>query len=188
MNIIVLISGKMGSGKSTLAQDLAAIFTPKGYGYLRLRFAEGLYRLHDACLPILKELGIIPESTDKEGDLLQIIGTEYGRNKKGENVWVDIVRKQVDRASWLENPALITIEDARFPNEFDAFPDAFRVRLEAPAEVRKARCHSWRENQNHPSEVGLDAYAAAGKFDLVIDTSIVDRQQAAKQVADCILN
>jgi hypothetical protein len=107
----------------------------------------------------------------KEGPLLQYLGTEFGRNGYGVNVWVDILKKKL--APYMEpgpTKLLISIDDCRFENEFDAFPEALRVRLECPEEIRKVRADSWRDNSNHPSEVGLDAYADAGKFDMYFDT------------------
>lgn len=166
---LVLISGKQGSGKSSLARDLGRVFMDMGVEWERLFFAKPLYDIHDACLPVMKKYGIIPQDTVKEGPLLQLLGTEWGRKTRGENVWVDIVRRQVDALKG--SNCFVTIEDARFENEFDAFPDALRIRLDAPEEIRKARAESWRENTQHQSEIALDNYHALGKFDMTLDTS-----------------
>jgi hypothetical protein len=67
---------------------------------------------------------------------------------------------------------LVIIDDCRFPNEFEAFPEALRVRLNADEKVRKLRTEAWRENTLHPSEVSLDIYDIEGKFDLYLQTDI----------------
>lgn len=69
---------------------------------------------------------------------------------------------------------LVIIDDCRFTNEFDAFPQALRVRLNAAEDVRKGRAESWRENTVHPSEVGLDLYDIEGKFDLYLQTDLAE--------------
>jgi hypothetical protein len=75
-----------------------------------------------------------------------------------------------------EAPGIVFIvADCRFQNEFDAFPEALRVRLTASEDVRRTRTNSWRENTSHPSEIDLDGYEAEGKFDLVFDTSTAER-------------
>jgi hypothetical protein len=171
---IVLLSGKQGSGKTTTALRLLEMAKAQGLHPVRLRFAEPLYAIHDAALPVLKRYGLARESDDKDGDFLQVIGTEYGRMRRGENVWVQITRVAVDReiaAAGRLIPSFITIEDARFVNEFDFFPDAARVRLLADREVRRTRTHAWRENEYHASETGLDDYFADNRFDFYLNTN-----------------
>jgi hypothetical protein len=168
--MIILISGKQGSGKTTLASGLLEFAAKRGFVPYRLRFAEPLYKIHDAALPVLKEIGFVPPDCTKDGAFLQVIGTEYGRKHHGENIWTDIVRRRVSKTLEADPKAFITIEDARFENEFDGFPDAFRVRLEASEAARRERTHAWRDNTSHPSETGLDSFAGANLFDLYIDT------------------
>lgn len=167
---IFVFSGKQGSGKSTYAAALREFIGEQDCKIFK--FADTLYRLHDACLPILKETGIIPQNITKEGKLLQVLGTEYGSNCIGRNVWVDVTRRAVDNYLLQHSSHYAIIDDCRFENEFDAFhPIANMIRLSAPREVRKARCSSWRDTEDHISETGLDAYEKAMNFDAVIDTS-----------------
>jgi DNA polymerase III delta prime subunit len=167
--LIILISGKQGSGKTTTAR---ALISSLYYSYLGeyfpiiKKFADPLYSLHDT---ILKEMQKMTGEAQpvKDGALLQVLGTEWGRKSRGENIWVDILKHEIQR---LSPSVAVVIDDCRFENEFDAFPNALRVRLEASEEKRKLRADSWRENISHPSETGLDAYASQGKFDLYIRT------------------
>jgi hypothetical protein len=153
-----------------------------------MRFAEPLYEIHNACLPVLKKHGFVPHDCDKDGAFLQIIGTEYGRKMKGDNVWVDIVRRAVaaaiGTAEALGEKMFITIEDARFENEFDAFPDSLRIRLEASEGMRKERTHSWRNATNHASEIGLDKYDLARKFDLYFDSGALSVQRIVTDIME----
>lgn len=179
---IVLISGKQGSGKSTLAEGIYRAAFLSGWMPHKVKFAEVIYALHDACLPILKLYGIRPEEMHKDGELLQVLGTEYGRKLLGENVWAKATRKYVERN--LGQRQLFIIDDARFENEFDAFPDALTIRLNAPADIRKERCSYWRTDEKHASEIGLDAYAKAGKFDITLQTTF----KSSLDVQNFVLN
>lgn len=172
---IILISGKQGSGKSTLSDAIhynlwnaEPFFQLTGCPH-RLRFAQPLYEMHDACREVAKKYNI-PFPEPKDGELLQMLGTEWGRRLRGENVWVQAMLTKIRS---LPKDAQVVIDDCRFENEFDAFhmvPGCIRVRLECARAIRKGRASYWRENDQHLSEVGLDHYAASGRFDLYFDT------------------
>lgn len=168
--MIVLISGKQGSGKTSLAKNLRDYYGVKhGWSVYRKRFADPLYHLHDLIWSYMGPHAAQPKP--KDGRLLQLLGTEWGRKTLGEQVWVNILVdeiKSIVRMHVKEKRPnfLITIEDARFENELHAFPEALRIRLECPPEIRKARCEAWREDASHPSEVGLDQ----ASFDYYLNT------------------
>ena len=171
MTKVILISGKQGSGKTTTADELAGELMNQ-YGddgtILRARFAQPLYEMHNAVLDILKNYGIT-RNIKKDGPLLQLLGTEWGRKTIDENIWAELTYNKVMTLK----PRFAIIDDARFENEFDIFPaeTTLRVRLDAPEEVRKERCSMWRDATDHPSEVGLDRYADMGEFDLYCDSA-----------------
>jgi phosphomevalonate kinase len=166
---IIVISGKQGSGKSTMAKLLKEKF---GASAFVTRFAGPLYAMHDTLLPLLVQLGMRDaDDKKKDGDLLQVLGTEYGRKKYGENVWCRLLDKKVTEAQAAGFKTVI-IDDCRFRSELDYFkqPNVVRIRLECPEKVRKSRCAAWRDNTLHPSETDLDEYAKEGKFDLYVNT------------------
>lgn len=180
----ILLSGKQGSGKTTLAEMLEKRFRYAGYGLVRHRFAAPVYTAHDAVYAVLRPLGILPE-TKKDGELLQLLGTDWGR-KKDPDIWVKAARNhiaQLEKHFEGTKVVLVTlVEDTRFKNEFDGFPEALRVRLECPEEIRRTRTTSWRENTMHPSETDLDDYVAQGKFDLVEKTDTIGVETTADDV------
>lgn len=121
----------------------------------------------------------------KDGDLLQLLGTEWGR-KKDSQIWVKLLLNQL---RVLPQNSLVTVEDCRFENEFDAFmnvPGVLSVRLEASRATRMARAEMWRKVEDHPSEVGLDHYAAMRKFDMVLDADKHTQEEIAQMVAERI--
>lgn len=168
MTKIILLSGKQGSGKTTISKALIEQAKQLGFDYAgSMKFADTLYTLHEYILNKMETLTGKARAI-KDGPLLQLLGTDWGRKTFGDNVWVDILKNKISEFDKTPSSAkrLIIIDDCRFENEFDAFPEALRVRLTCPEDVRKMRCASWRENTNHPSETGLDEYAQKSKFDL----------------------
>jgi hypothetical protein len=143
--------------------------------------------MHDSIRDILREQGI--EAPEKDGPLLQWLGTEYGRKVYGEDVWIKCALKDyqnvVDRTP-VEGPfkevTAFLIDDIRFKNEREAFAFGLKVRLECPRDIRKVRCPAWRDNDTHPSEVDLDD--SLGLFDLVIDTDVYSLNSVAKVIVE----
>lgn len=158
MNTVYMIHGKQGSGKSTLAEALHKKLL-RIRPSRRMRFASVLYEMHDAVLTIARNSGI--KVKDIDADLLQILGTEWGRSKLGEDVWVGALYHNAMKFFEVNRDSAIVIEDCRFENELNTFSglsvDVVKVKLIAPEELRKQRCGpKWRENTEHPSETGLD--------------------------------
>jgi dephospho-CoA kinase len=170
--LIILISGKMGSGKTTLMKELTYQFEDKGYFVYPVIFADTIYKIHDFAINLLKERGIERDLV-KDGKLLQLLGTEWGRQSVSENIWVQCLEGEIEsirKRHPSEDKLVFLVSDCRFKNEFDGLPTAFKVRLEASKEARKERCSQWRENDTHQSEIDLDGYAANGAFDCYLDT------------------
>lgn len=170
MTQIVMLSGKQGSGKTTISEALKVRAKQLGYDYVgSMKFADTLYELHEYLLNKMEGLTGQPR-VKKDGPLLQMLGTEWGRKTFGDNVWVNILKNKVLKFDGGQSKRLIIVDDCRFENEFDAFPEALRVRLDCPEHERKIRCSAWRDNVNHPSETGLDEYANKKIFDLYLYT------------------
>lgn len=168
---LILLSGKQGSGKTSLQKMLVGTWreSPR-YGHaIACNFADILYEMHDEVLCILHRYWPKRDLV-KDGPLLQLLGTEWGRGTIDKDIWVKLLRAKLDQINKTSKTGLVVIGDCRFENEFDAFPEALRVRLYCPKEIRKPRCEMWRENSKHPSEVGLDDYYRQNKFDLVLKT------------------
>jgi hypothetical protein len=148
--------------------------------------------MHDFCRGLLADAGIpLPEAVKvKDGNLLQLLGTEWGRNTIDVNVWVKLAQHEVQKlaarsGAYYERMVFI-FGDCRFPNELEAFPDALTVRLDAPAELRKTRAEMWRENEKHASEIGLDTAAALGQFKLYFNTDIQTPEFCAARVLEAL--
>lgn len=117
---LIALCGLKGSGKSTAATALALALPAA-----RVRFAGPLKDM-------LRTFGLNEEEI--EGDLKELpssklcgksprhamltLGTEWGRQLIGENVWVDAWRRAVE--PHLARGTNILTEDLRFPNECEA--------------------------------------------------------------------
>lgn len=183
MSRIIVISGKQGSGKSTLAQKVQDMFGGNAKVY---KFADVLYEIHDYIRDKMRSLGI--ERPEKDGPLLQLLGTEWGRNTVDQNLWPNILLNRLKQ----DTSAAVLIDDCRFENEFDIIKntygdDAIMIRLECPEAVRKARCPAWRPNTEHPSETGLVRYSFEGKFDIVYFTNEKSPEQCANDLQKQII-
>lgn len=136
--MIIGLNGKAGAGKDTVAN-----FLVEGFGFERYAFADAVRDAALAINPVimtnwetveieeahntgvrLRELRLAEYIKTHGWDwskrnipeirrLLQVIGTEMGRQVLGENCWVDLVDRKI-KASGNVN-AVIT--DLRFPNE-----------------------------------------------------------------------
>jgi len=184
--MVLLISGKQGSGKTTLAKNVCKAWQQtKNNRAILVNFADPLYDMHNFIIGYLKDHGI-ERPLVKDRPLLQLLGTEWGRRTVSENIWVDLLKAKIKKAEEpgrnLGQNQLFIVGDCRFRNEFDAFPDAVRIRLECTTDLRRVRCEQWRETDNHASEIDLDGYAAENKFDLNVYTDDMNAEKTSDLV------
>ena len=126
--VIGLYSPAPQSGKTAVAYEL------QQHGYISVSFAGPLKRMlsvflnsagygHDMIESMLFEHKEekIPEFGVTPRHLMQTIGTEWGRECIGPDVWVDVWKSSVMK--WLDGGLNVVVDDMRFPNEWDAVRD-----------------------------------------------------------------
>lgn len=173
------ISAKQGGGKSTLAKAICLHFlnAKRKIAAREVAFATPLKEMHDACRGILKRYGVTPPHEIKDGYLMQLLGTQWGREKVYPDVWVNcaqgLIKEEALKCSWAD-VFIPVISDLRFPNElaFLKAQNSLTIRLQCREDIRKARAEMWRETTTHESEISLDQQALDGSFNLVLDTGI----------------
>lgn len=119
MRKVIGFSGQLKSGKTTAAQLL------EKKGFARVRFAGPLKQM-------IKALGCTDEQVD--GSLkevpcellcghtpryaMQTIGTEWGRDLIGPDIWINAWRHKVE--TYFKDGIDVVCDDVRFPNEVTA--------------------------------------------------------------------
>jgi hypothetical protein len=160
--MIIGLSGYARSGKDTVAEHLVL-----NHGFIQKSFAvpmkEAMYILNpivsNDSVGVFRYRGLVDaygldkvkEDYPEVRRLLQVFGTEVGRDMFGLNFWVDLVLKDLKSGNTV-------ISDVRFKNEADS--------------IKSAGGQVWRINRNgvgpvtdHSSETDLDDY----KFNHIID-------------------
>lgn len=167
--MLIGLSGYARSGKDTVADHLtnAYSFTQKSFAH---KIKEAMYILNpiidsDSIGPLRYKNMVDSYGLDQIKDkypevrrLLQVFGTEVGRNMFGDSFWVDLALDDI-------NSFHTVISDVRFKNEADA------IREQGGKIWRVERKQATSINP-HSSEVDLDGY----DFDVVInnDSTIND--------------
>lgn len=118
---VIGFAGRAGAGKTTAAQAAAA-----AAGGVVIGFADPLYAALAAALGVpvatlqdraTKELPLSVGKSPRQ--LLQTLGTEWGRQLVRADLWVWRARQRIDEAGRAGVP-LVAISDVRFRNEVDA--------------------------------------------------------------------
>ncbi len=102
--LFIGITGNMGAGKTTLANAIE-----RNYPEVEVRpFAEKVKE-------IARMMGWNGQKDDKGRRLLQLIGTECGRDCLGDDIWVrHWLSSLSDSEGW---PMIVVADDVRFANE-----------------------------------------------------------------------
>jgi hypothetical protein len=149
--MIIGLSGYAQSGKDTVAELLCL-----NYGFKRISFAlpmrDAIYTLN----PLVEGTNRIVDLVDEYGwdvakanpevrRLLQVFGTEVGRNLFGETFWIDQAFK---RAAEYER---VVFSDVRFPNEATAIQ-------QRGGDVWRINRHNHAPVNGHKSEHAMDNF------------------------------
>ena len=146
--MIVGLTGRKGCGKSSVAN----IFRER-LGYEVISFASPIkdmlrvLGLGDAELNdlIIKEI-VLDEYRKSPRELMQLLGTEFGRALVDKNIWVTALEKRIDPDK------NYVIDDVRFPNE------AAMIHANGGKVVRVYRPMQEEEAEDsHISEAGIDS-------------------------------
>lgn len=125
--ILIGLCGVAGSGKGEVAARLA-----RRHGFMEMAFADPLYEAVSAIVgkPVawLKDRAnkeeVIPWLGKSPRELLQLMGTEFGRKMIHPEIWIRSAVERIDSS----RPVVFT--DVRFDNEAQAIQEAGGVIFE----------------------------------------------------------
>ena len=153
MNRLIGICGAAGSGKSTVAK-----FLVDQYGFDRLRFADGLKRMSAALFEVvgfeqdeihrmlegdLKQVRFPELMHASPRDIMQTLGTEWGRECIHPDIWVNITQARV--LDTLAENIPVVVDDVRHINEAEMIRSL-------GGEIWKIRGRGLEGVSNHSSE------------------------------------
>ena len=191
--------GKMAAGKTVLANYLQG-----HWGYKKLSLADPIKKieqtlttghipatataLHMAHLSekekkifikILEEALLIPREEPKPRKRLQFIGTDGGRKRISEMIWVEYLHRVARQC------ATVIIDDVRFKNEYQFFKNVgyFPIGLYVSPETQMKRLIKLYGEVDpnilkHPSETEIDSILEKENLSFTIDTSETTVEEA----------
>lgn len=124
MTYIIGLAGPDRVGKTTTARALCSLL---GNQARVMAFADEIYSMASAILRVgvseikrMKDVVLdatnapLPELVGRTyRDFLKMLGTEFGRNMLGPDVWVNLAMRSIP----LHKPPYAIFDDVRFPNE-----------------------------------------------------------------------
>jgi hypothetical protein len=151
--MLIGLTGAAGAGKDTVAALLieqhggrVASFAGPLYEFVSAITGIPRYRLADRAT---KE-AVIPWLGKSPRQLLQTLGTEWGRQSVADDIWVRSLLERI--RPWLNDGLTVIVTDVRFDNEAEAI-------AAAGGEVWRVTRPGWRclsgESASHASEAGV---------------------------------
>ena len=158
--MLIGLCGAAGAGKNTVAELLT---DSDGGPFVQLAFADTLYECVSTItgLPVARlrdrdvKEAVIPWLGKSPRQMLQSMGTEWGRGMIHDQIWVRIA---MERAGQHLAFSSVVITDVRFDNEAQAI-------IDAGGEVWRVTRPGWRclaeEAAAHQSEAGVSDHLVA---------------------------
>lgn len=148
--IIYIISGKARHGKDTIADFIKSYYEKVGKKALITKYGD------DIKIFAKKVSNWDGAEETKPRELLQQLGTDIVRRNIDDLFWINRLCENIKVYSFFFD--IIIISDARFPNEID-IPKAYFKKVKSINVFRPDFDNGLtKEQQNHPSELGLDNY------------------------------
>lgn len=177
---IIGISGRAGSGKDHIAKN---ILQPMGFYSFSLAWHFKVWLVGKGEATHEEVFVTKPPKVRK---LLQLEGTERGRDIHGENIWCNTVLEWMNllNESWGMNKYIIP--DVRFSNECRLIKNMGGIILRINAPKREANSGLTEEARNHISETALDG--KDNLFDAIINNDPEYQDTVYSQIISAIHN
>ena len=179
---IIGLMGHQGVGKNYIADLLLKNLPTRNT--IILAFADH-FKVDCICKHKCDYNKVFGEKDFETRRLLQKVGTEEGRNKFGENIWISVIETWIKLLNERGVNRFI-ISDVRFVNEaewvkkmngilikIDA-PKRFRIRLEKETNNNEELIN---QIKNHKSEIMIDEFK---EYDILIKNDLYDNLKIEK--------
>lgn len=154
---LIAFTGKMGVGKSTAIQ---AIKDLQHHPIVIRKFAEPLYEIQAMIYDKIKDVYPQPKDFTKDRFLLQFLGTEWGRQKISDTLWIDLWKSELEKYSRatnnLEVEPIFVCDDLRYDNEAEAVKSLGGHVIQIVSTSADKRINTKDGIKNHISENGVD--------------------------------
>ena len=173
--MIIGIAGKMGCGKDYICNNvIVPLLKTNGKNFLQVSFADQI-KVNVMTKQNIKFDDVYVSKTNDTRRLLQMEGTENGRNVLGKDIWIKYF------ANWISvyksrGVDTFICTDVRFQNELDYIKHSggIVIKIDAPTRNLNRLKQESKGNEtilktlrSHPSECNLDCIAD-DYYDLVI--------------------
>lgn len=176
--IIFIVSGKANSGKDTTCDLINNYIKIKNMKSINLQFSSYIKMY-------AKKISNWDGSEDtKPRTLLQTLGTDIIREKIDNMFFIKRIIGDINVYSYYFD--IITISDARLPEEIDSiyneFKNVYRIKIQRPGFINNLD----KTENKHRTEVALDSY---NNYDYVVinDGSINDLNNKIKNIIDEVI-
>jgi len=174
----IAIVGQMQSGKDCLANSLNYLY-PRIWQQT-LKFADPLYDIQHAIYGVLRDYKYPITEPGRDRTLLQLIGTQWGRETISSHLWTDMFHLALVNSPEPTDgsPFITRVTDCRFPNEANLLKDCgfVFVGLQCSDEVRIKRGAT---NLTHESEIHIPELIK-NYADVVINTELEPKYAIAE--------
>ena len=189
------VSGKLGSGKNYVAEKILLPFLNRTVSSEKnsLSLALADHFKVDVCVKQNIDYERIFIKKDEESrKILQLKGTEEGRLKYGEDIWINILKTWI-RLHSERGVERFVVTDLRFPNEVEFIKKMGGkvIRIHAPkrnhdAVVKEAKGDPEKISsiKNHSSETALDNYTG---FDYILYNDYGNEKNVEKDLEKFLL-
>jgi hypothetical protein len=163
--MLIGLCGAAGAGKNSVAEFLT---DSDGCTFMQMAFADPLYRCISTItgLPVARlkdravKEAVIPRLGKSPRQMLQTLGTEWGRGMVHDEIWIRIAMEQASQHLTVGRCVVIT--DVRFDNEAQAI-------VNAGGEVWRVVRNGWTclsgDAASHLSEGGVSNHLIARTID-----------------------
>lgn len=193
--MIIGIAGKMGCGKDYICNNIIIpVLKRMGKTYLQVSFADQI-KVNVMTKKNIKFDDVYVSKTNDTRRLLQLEGTENGRNVLGKDIWIKYFDNWI---SVYKSRGVDTFicTDVRFKNELDYIKSSggIIIKINAPMRNLKRLTHESGGNadilqslQSHPSECDLDCISDK-YYDLVIQNDPDNNIKNYEESINILLN